>query len=136
MKNSAGITFNENTDLIIEAEPTGEVTSCRNIINGVEYVGGGGGSNDLSTAEVTVNITGGDGAIFSLAYLLEEGDMKAVFANIQGSGIYNVIIAGIGSFGLLYSTNWKIDEVTGNIEKQDDSAVIVSGSGTINIIRA
>lgn len=54
MKNSAGIIFNENTDLIIEADPTGEVTSCRNVINGVEYVGGGGGESDLSFAEVTI----------------------------------------------------------------------------------
>lgn len=59
MKNSAGVKFNDNTDLIIEADPSGEVTSCFNRSNNTEYVGGGG-DGDFSTAEVT--IIGDEGA--------------------------------------------------------------------------
>lgn len=79
MKDSAGVKFNENTELIIEADPTGEVTSCRNVINGVEYVGGGGEPQnliflseteyDVSTTDTTVQTVG----TFTLNDI-EEGD--------------------------------------------------------------
>lgn len=81
MKDSAGVKFNENTELIIEADPTGEVTSCRNIINGVEYVGGGGES-DFSTAEVTfLDDTSGNYDPYSW------GEDIIIIPNLQNDGI-------------------------------------------------
>lgn len=54
IKLSAGINFGRPaTEFIMEAKEDGEVTSCRNVITGTEYVGGGG-SSDFSTAEVTI----------------------------------------------------------------------------------
>lgn len=58
MKNSAGVKFNDLTELIIEAEPTGEVTSCRNLINGIEYIGGGGDDIILADFKVINNTSG------------------------------------------------------------------------------
>lgn len=37
---SAGVKLNKNADLIIEANKSGDVISARNLINGIEYVGG------------------------------------------------------------------------------------------------
>jgi hypothetical protein len=53
-KNSAGVKL-PNADLIIEAEASGTVTSCRDAVTGTEYVGGGGG--DITTVPVLPQTT-------------------------------------------------------------------------------
>jgi len=45
-KNSAGVKL-PSADLIIEAEQSGTVTSCRDAVTGTEYVGGGGSGGGL-----------------------------------------------------------------------------------------
>ena len=52
-KNSAGVKL-LNADLIIEADASGAVTSCRDAVTGTEYVGGGGGFTiiDLNNAGI------------------------------------------------------------------------------------
>ena len=44
--NSAGVKL-PNADLIIEADASGAVTSCRDAVTGTEYVGGGGSDEKL-----------------------------------------------------------------------------------------
>lgn len=45
VKNSAGVKFNDNTELIIQAAPDGTVESVYNLSNDTEYVGGGGSAS-------------------------------------------------------------------------------------------
>lgn len=51
-KNSAGVKL-PNADLIIEADASGAVTSCRDAVTGTEYVGAGGDGVEIK--EVTVS---------------------------------------------------------------------------------
>jgi len=56
LKLAAGINFGKPaTEFIVEATEAGEATSCRNVVTGVEYIGGGE-SSDFSTAEVTFTV--------------------------------------------------------------------------------
>ena len=52
---SAGVKLNNNADLIIEANASGAVTSCRDAVTGTEYVGGGGSDMVLSDLHVINN---------------------------------------------------------------------------------
>lgn len=45
-KNSAGVKFNDATELIIRADPDGTVESCFNLSNNTEYVNGGSDTYD------------------------------------------------------------------------------------------
>lgn len=115
MKNAAGILFNENTELIVEADPDGTVTSCRNLKNNTEYVGGGGGSSDFSTAEVTYTLinTNGNAA--------------------TGIGIVNDTLAYLD--GISVQDNDTISYVlykgSQEVEAVDVAEITVSGNATI-----
>jgi hypothetical protein len=50
---SAGVKLNRNADLIIEAEASGTVTSCRDAVTGTEYVGGGS-SGDIVLSDLHI----------------------------------------------------------------------------------
>lgn len=49
---SAGVKLNKNADLIIEADASGAVTSCRDAVTGTEYAGG---SYRMAHVQVTNN---------------------------------------------------------------------------------
>ena len=53
-KNSAGVKL-PNADLIIEADASGAVTSCRDAVTGTEYIGGGGSDMVLSDLHIINN---------------------------------------------------------------------------------
>ena len=116
MKNSAGVKFNDNTELIIEADPTGEVTSCRNLINGVEYVGGGG----FTTATVTVTHSSrAANSQFDAIWYNEESEIWNV--NIGNPGTYNIIIPPGGYYILYAGSAQDYGNISGNIEYVPES---------------
>lgn len=53
-KNSAGIKFNKDTELIIRADQDGTVESCYNLANNTEYVGS---ATPVTFADVTLTNT-------------------------------------------------------------------------------
>lgn len=142
MKYAAGITFNENTDLIIEADPTGEVTSCRNIINGVEYVGGGGGSSDFSTAEVTF-INSLQGSVYGVAELVQLTDSGMIISsdenNIHAVNYGENVVITFPLYKGAFIANPELifyrigietmPITTGNIELSE-AGIIITGNGT------
>lgn len=58
VKNSAGVKFNDKTELIIQADPNGTVESVFNKSNNTEYVGGGGSAwTKIFDDEITLSTT-------------------------------------------------------------------------------
>lgn len=49
-KNSAGVKLPE-VDIVLEAEPSGEVTSCRDVVRNIEYVGSGSSLPEIQAGD-------------------------------------------------------------------------------------
>lgn len=129
MKNSAGVTFNENTDLIIEADPDGTVTSCYNKSNNTEYVGGG--SSDFSTAEVTITLSVEYGNTGLYMPLIRRGlcSVNEIVTSMSAETLlYN------GELGVVLPDNLNIT-TTGNAEiiSEGQRFLIITGDCGIDI---
>lgn len=91
-------------------------------------VEGGGGSNDFSTAEVTVN----NETMFApmLAYI---DNTNGVVSRMGASGVYDVVLYKGKANGTLLAPSASVS-VTGNITFDDDTyEFVVTGDGTITI---
>ena len=160
---SAGINFGKPaTEFIVESDESGVIQSCRNVVTGVEYVGGGGGG-DTGIIKVTVHCTANAGEETTLypggSYYINGGfdpdllsaipvdtDTYGFAGNFDSYPVRNAdpvdieawLISG-KNFYILASEADAIFEVTGAAELLtydfgggDANAVIVSGDCTIN----
>ena len=131
-KLAAGINFGKPaTEFIVEATEAGEATSCRNVVTGVEYIGGGG-SSDFSTAEVTFNISN-DSTVFTPVVTETPMDMiLSIPIGSQMNGTYNVVLYK-NKLGLVATIEGDV-VVTGDIVyNSDEKNFLVTGDGSITI---
>ena len=127
MKYSAGIKFNKNAELIIEADPNGTVTSCRNLSNDTEYI---------NSSFVNVEITTDDGCTIIGPFVYEEEEIVCIVPQIEipeggGSVEEKIVILKDGAV-LFISDNPVNIEVTGDASVNNES-VYVTGDCTISI---
>lgn len=144
MKNAAGILFNENTELIVEADPDGTVTSCRNLKNNTEYVGGGGGSSDFSTAEVTF-INSAEDTAYNV-YIQTDDVEGFLYIGVPDNAVsvdstenYTVKLPFPADGALVISLDSIADDidtliepiVTGGVFVDGDGNLIIAGDGSV-----
>ena len=164
MKNSAGILFNENTDLIIEADKDGTVTNCRNLINETEYVGGGSSDGFDGFHTATITITGmtypsedatpvdSVAVVASVYYYNEDGQYydnyaQFYFCPVNGTTSFELplkegyshmvldIFGDSDNDGRLYMCDASSSSCSGNISYDNENYhFIVTGDGSINIL--
>lgn len=125
-KNSAGVKFNDNTELVIQADPDGTVESVFNKSNNTEYVGGGGG--DLTTCTMTVE----QRMDMSVPFLFSDNGQSAVMSVRQSFFP--------GEYTLVLYKGYCIGEYLGGTEPvitgdavNTDGMLIISGSFTITL---
>lgn len=93
--------------------------------------GGGGGSSDLSTAEVTITFESGFCPI-NAPFI--DNNIASYFIGIPSGGTANVILYKGKAYG--YCANGSISSVSGDIEidpEYPEYGVYISGNGTIAI---
>lgn len=100
-------------------------------INGVPFEGGGGGSSDFSTAEVTIVNASGVGLDAYVASVNDNGIPQGVIV-VPTSGATTTAILYQGS-GYLYSPANPVTSVTGDGQLGDDEDAIITGDCTITI---
>lgn len=118
--------INKKNDVDIESID-GVITGIK--VNGEDY-GGGGGSSDFSTAQVTVNITGD--AKYQM-FVLESDKITIVQAI---STEYTIpLYKGVAVLPLPPANLSKPPVFTGNVELSiPDTGVKVTGDGTITLV--
>lgn len=96
---SAGVKLNKNADIIIEADASGSVTSCRDAVTGTEYAGGG----DIKSINVTLSVT--DTVVVKNIYTYNDGEINIDSAPITSGNIieYNTPIFG-GQYFIIQMT--------------------------------
>lgn len=116
---------------------TGDIITAvklNNIEQGIANAGGGGGSSDFSTAQVTVINNSLQNIPIYAPFDTQYGPMGSQTSSPQSNISFDVIIHNnIGT--LLYFDYGAITyqtEATGNIEKDNDD-FIITGDGTITI---
>lgn len=88
---SAGINFGKPaTEFIVESDESGVIQSCRNVVTGVEYVGGGGGGGDFSTAQMTVT----ESSTVGCPAIITVGDLTyiAIAPREYTAGVYDIVL--------------------------------------------
>lgn len=106
-------------------------------INGVPFEGGGGGSSDFSTAQVTiVNNLANQNVEVIVAHITvdEDGLTYLTYANRQSTITIDVALykgVSFGALGQIISENVEIT-ATGGIE-MDETDFMVTSNGTITI---
>ena len=135
---SAGINFGKpQTEFIVESDENGVIQSCRNVVTGVEYAGGGGGG-DFTTAEVSC-VASGDINVSFDAPIIDNNDdflmgsysfITDSFTVVLYKGALEAYLWDNGNNSPVPAENIS---VTGDIEVDDDGVVIISGDGSITI---
>lgn len=138
------IRFNNDIIAEVDVDPSAasgsRLTSCKNLIDGQE-LGGGGGSSDFSTAEVTYNVTNNPGIRIECVDIVGD-ELNYGMPMVANSYIDNIVLYKNSQY--IYMTYGNHDEidpasinisVTGNIEPDEDGYAVfnVRGNGTINI---
>lgn len=122
--------------------PTGKITITENgtNIDVAQYakadvnVAGGGGSSDLSTAEVTVVYPAGvTNATVNGAFCFSRDGMDASIAIVTTSGVYDMILYKGGSIVQFTLGTGRSVTVTGNAEDLGGDAYLITGDCTITI---
>lgn len=124
---------------IVEVESTdGVIGSVK--VNGQEY-GGGGGSSDFSTAEVTIVNNYSSEFIIEIAVAMSEEGMNASLGTLTAERIDTGMVANVilykGSAGAII-TGFPLDApptitTSGNIQNMEDTAYLITGDCTITI---
>ena len=138
-KNSAGVKFNDATELIIRADPDGTVESCYNKSNNTEYVGGG--NADYTTCNVTINKENAEGGITVLSchldvfFIPEETTMLMPKVNLTDDITTFEAVMYQGKGFVLVISNDPNDVIsgTGNIISEEDGGFFFDGDITITI---
>ena len=117
---------------IVEVESTdGVIGSVK--VNGEEY-GGGGGSSDFSTAEVTVNNTTGNNIQGIKVQVYDTPTSGVVPSNTYQVGSRSYIVPLYKGACFWYFTESANVSVSGDIEwDSEEQEVRISGNGTITI---
>ena len=131
-KNSAGIKFNKDTELIITAAQDGAVESCYNLANNTEYVG-----SSFVVEPASVNIKNERASSTTIYYPAEstlvEGYIRGGYAAINSgsTGTYSVLKEG--TIQLSSGQTWEI--VSGDAEIiADTSSRLVQIKGDCSLI--
>ena len=135
---SAGINFGyPGTEFIVESDEHGVAQSCRNVVTGVEYVGGGG-SSDFSTAVLTVKsdlIDTQDNPTLFLSYVDSFDEITRGEYPVTTNDIYTIPVIlykgqGYISWANLATPGDYTYEISGDIE-DDEGAVFITGNGSL-----
>lgn len=90
--------------------------------------GGGGGSSDFSTAEVTITLSGSQPMIM-LPHTTEMGAFEGSFGLVQNNGTYSVILYKGLALGL--PNNPSIQPTLSGDITVVDGMLLITGNGTI-----
>ena len=125
---AAGINFGKPlTEFIMESDENGIVSSCRNVVTGIEYVGGGG-SSDFSTAEVTL-----EGVVGVTGVFLYEDEGTTDLATYTDSETENVATIVLYQGRCYIETDTPMVDVSGNIEMTSPpNGFLITGDCTIS----
>lgn len=112
-KNSAGVKFNKDTELIITAAQDGTVESCYNLANNTEYVGS---SFVIENAAVSVkNEYGSSTTIYyPLASTIADGYIRGGYGQLNAGGTANYSVLKEGTIQLNTNQSWEV--VSGDAE--------------------
>ena len=115
---------------IVEVKSTdGVIGSVK--VNGQEY-GGGGGSSDFSTAEVTVTSLNGNTIL--IPYVATGNGVSYLYAVVSDPETYNVALYDGKAMGIIFNPHGVV-ATTGDI-MYADGTFLISGNGTIAISAA
>ena len=135
---SAGINFGyPGTEFIVESDEHGVAQSCRNVVTGIEYVGGGG-SSDFSTALLTVKsdlIDTQDNPILYLSYVDNFDEITKGYFPLSDNDTYTIPVILYKGQGYISWVNPSHPgdytyEISGDVE-DDEGAVFITGNGSI-----
>lgn len=147
---SAGINFGvPNSEYRLRIDPvTGEALSCYNQDTDTEYIGGGGGDSDYSTAEVTLRATSNEDYdpplyVELIAPIITNGELvnqyieeyteSKVFAVVLYKGALT-LINGIPGIANLSDDQFDISgDVTAELNLEGDLIIQITGDCTIGI---
>ena len=141
---AAGINFGKPlTEFIMESDENGVVSSCRNVVTGVEYVGGG--SSDFSTATISIRPTTFPDydppaeANFMVPVLFNNEYSAGPIKYSQPFTVQIVLYKGSVTlpFNFLSNLAWNDDEadVSGNIRFDDEDPIaIITGDCEVGIM--
>lgn len=110
VKNSAGVKFNDATELIIQADPDGTVESCFNLSNNTEYVGG------LSTQSYTLKLTNNFGSMIVVNHMQYVSDYAVPLSYSVANNITSDISCIGGTYVPLVTNGAKFEIISGEAE--------------------
>lgn len=124
LKLAAGINFGKPaTEFIVEATEAGEATSCRNVVTGVEYIGGGG-SSDLSIAEVTYTVSNAYGTAAMGVGILNDELGYFNDKTVDNNDILSyVIYKGSQIVGIMDTAEITVEGNAEIIDQEEDSGI-------------
>lgn len=139
---SAGINFGKpQTEFIVESDESGVIQSCRNVVTGVEYAGGGGGG-DFTTAEVTITLVNFSPSIlmYDCPICVEDNALEGIPACIisqfilDTSGVYKVpLYKGQCAWFDFYTLFEDVTiDLSGDLSKESNT-IVITGDGVITI---
>lgn len=129
------ILFNKDINIEVDVDPSAEegarLISAKNLVDGQEAGGGGGG--DFSTAEVTITNSTGDTLYMFIPYVDEDGVIQSSFS--LNDDEVKIIKTPIAENGAYYPTSIAEANVTGDVQFiQEETAVVITGDGTLEIL--
>lgn len=143
------IRFDNEINVEVDVDPSAasgsRLTSCKNLIDGQELGGGGGGSSDFGIAEVKIiNNKANDVSCSNCPHAYPDDKEIAGGFSIEANGeaTFNIITYFGKAYITALSSNGSdltgddISGVTGDIDNQSDEYeiyIIISGDGTITV---
>ena len=132
VKNSAGVKFNDATELIIQADPDGTVESVFNKSNNTEYVGGSGGFE-----ECTITITNKYSSQISQPYIKKSGVDNTYWCggtyDLQPNTPVDLVTMKGTSIQLLSSYKWQ--NLSGDCELIAPRLLYITGDCSAEIVQ-
>lgn len=125
IKNSAGVKL-PNAELVIEADPDGTVTSCRDVLRGIEYVDEYSG---LETVEVTITNNRSSNVTFYYA-TTEDGYIKGLGSSLSSGGSTTRTILK-STYVIIGSTNTQWSIISGDAEIVRNNTLLVKGDCSV-----
>ena len=129
------ILFNKDINIEVDVDPSAEegarLVSAKNLVDGQEAGGGGGG--DFSTANVTITNSAGYQANVGIGYIDENGILQPWVTMNDGDVI--TIKTPVAENGAYYEMFLAEANVTGGVQFiQDAGAVLITGDGTLEVL--
>lgn len=111
------------------------VTRLENFLNDVAEAGGGGGSSDFSTAEVTLQLGTLQDIYIHGAVVISQDGITATYYQVSGEGTYTVILYNGAAVVELYTNQQGsyVPNISGNATVIDGNVILVSGDCTLRL---